>query len=84
MALFAALLAVNIAILGGLYFLLQQRQIPNQAPTVAEKSEPPAVSANVPPPLPAPAPEPVEKPKGSSSVPAPAQAPLEAAKESTW
>ncbi|MGB8965494.1 MAG: adenylate/guanylate cyclase domain-containing protein, partial [Candidatus Cybelea sp.] len=39
-ALFAALVAVNIAILGGLiYFLLQQRQVINQAPTVAEESE---------------------------------------------
>ena len=78
-ALFAPLVAINIAILGGLYFLLQQRQSPTQAPTVAEKSEPPAVGANAPPPLPARAPEPIEKPP----VPAPAQGPQEAAKEST-
>ena len=82
-ALLAVLLAVNIAILGGLYFLLQQGQIANQAPTVAERTGPPAVTANMPPPSPAPAPEPVEKPKGSSSVSAPAQAPVERPKEST-
>lgn len=76
-ALFAPLVAINIAILGGLYFLLQQRQSPTQAPTVAENSEPPAVGANAPPPLPARAPEPIEKPP----VPAPAQGPQEAAKE---
>ena len=78
-ALLAALVAINIAILGGLYFLLRQKQNPNQAPTVAEKSEPPAVGANAPPPLPARAPEPIEKPP----APAPAQGPQEAAKEST-
>ena len=78
-ALLAALVAINIAILGGLYFLLKQMQNPNQAPTVAEKSEPPAVGANAPTPLPARAPEPIEKPP----VPAPAQGPQEAAKEST-
>jgi formylglycine-generating enzyme required for sulfatase activity/class 3 adenylate cyclase len=82
-ALLAVLLAVNFAILGGLYFLLQQRQVANQAPTVAERTGPPAVTANTPPPSPAPAPEPVEKPKGSSSVSAPAQAPVERPKEST-
>jgi formylglycine-generating enzyme required for sulfatase activity/class 3 adenylate cyclase len=78
-ALLAALVAINIAILGGLYFLLKQMQNPNQVPTVAEKSEPPAVGANAPPPLPARAPEPIEKPP----APAPAQRPQEAAKEST-
>src|ERR1700729_2108300 len=82
-ALLAVLVACNIAILGGLYFLLQQRQTANQAPTVAARTGPPAVTANTPPPSPAPAPEPVEKPKGSSSVSAPAQAPVERPKEST-
>jgi formylglycine-generating enzyme required for sulfatase activity/class 3 adenylate cyclase len=77
-ALFAALIAVNIAILGGLYFLLQQRQVTNQAPTVAEKSEPPSLRTNGPPLSPAPAPEFVEKPPAA----APVQAPQEAAKES--
>ena len=51
-ALLAVLLAVNFAILGGLYFLLQQRQVANQAPTVAERTGPPAVTANTPPPSP--------------------------------
>ena len=51
-ALLAVLVACNIAILGGLYFLLQQRQTPNQAPTVAARTESPAVTANTPPPLP--------------------------------
>ena len=83
MALLAVLLAVNIAILGGLYFLLQQRQIANQASTVAERTGPPAMTANTPPPPQAPAPKPVEKPKGSSSVSAPAQAPVERPNEST-
>jgi formylglycine-generating enzyme required for sulfatase activity/class 3 adenylate cyclase len=80
--LIAALTAFNIAILGGLFFLLQQKQTGNQAPTLAERPAPPAVTANPPPPLPAPPPEPAEKPNGSSPVAAPAQAPLEAAKES--
>jgi formylglycine-generating enzyme required for sulfatase activity/class 3 adenylate cyclase len=70
-----------IAILGGWYLLLLQKQIANQAPTGTPGS--PTVSANTPQPLPAPAPEPVEKPNGSSSVPAPAQVPLESAKESS-
>src|SRR5580692_5280401 len=78
-ALLAVLVACNIAILGGLYFLLQQRQIANQAPTPAERAAPPAVTANTP--LPAPTPAPVEKPNASSPVAVPAQAPLEAAKE---
>ena len=84
-ALLAVLVACNIAILGGLYFLLQQRQTPNQAPTVAARTESPAVTANTPPPLPTPAPaqEPEEKPKGGSPASAPAQAPQESAKEST-
>jgi len=73
-----------IAILGGLYFLLQQKQIANQAPTLAERPGSPAVGAGTPQPLPA-APEPVEKPKGSTSE-ATATAPIaspESAKEST-
>ena len=79
MTLLAVLVAINIAILGGLYFLLQQRQIANQAPTPAERAAPPAVTANTP--LPAPMPQPVEKPNASSPVAVPARAPLEAAKE---
>jgi class 3 adenylate cyclase len=82
-ALLAVLVAVNIAILGGLYFLLQQKQIANRAPTLAGRPGSPAVSANTPQPLPAPAPEPVEKPNGSPSVTAPAQVPLESPKESS-
>src|SRR4029077_10352964 len=38
-ALVAVLVACNIAILGGLYFLLQQRQPTSQAPTVAARTE---------------------------------------------
>jgi formylglycine-generating enzyme required for sulfatase activity/class 3 adenylate cyclase len=80
-----ALLAVSIvsviAILGGWYLLLLQKQIANQAPTLAGTPRSPAVSANTPQPLPAPAPVPVEKPKESSSVSAPAQVPLEMPKE---
>ena len=77
--LFSVLIAVNIAILGGLiYLVLQQRQIANQAPTVAGKPGPPAVSANTP--LPSPAPAPEEKPSVSAPATAPAQAPQEGAK----
>jgi formylglycine-generating enzyme required for sulfatase activity len=79
-ALLAVLLAGNIAILGGLYFWLQQRQIANQAPTLAEKTGPPGVTANAPPPSPAPAPAGAEQPNGNASVSAPAQAPQESAK----
>jgi len=74
-----------IAILGGLYFLLQQKQIANQAPTLAGRPGSPAVGAGTPQPLPAAVPEPVEKPKGSTSE-ATATAPIaspESAKEST-
>jgi class 3 adenylate cyclase len=81
-ALLAILIACNIAILGGLLFLLQHRQTPNQAPTLAERAAP-AVTANPPQPLPAPAPEPVGKPNGSSSVSAPAEALAEKPKETT-
>jgi formylglycine-generating enzyme required for sulfatase activity len=79
--LIAALVACNIAILGGLFFLLQQKQTGNQAPTLAERAASPAVTANTPQPPPAPPPGLVEKPNGSAPVAAPAQAPLEAAKE---
>jgi formylglycine-generating enzyme required for sulfatase activity/class 3 adenylate cyclase len=79
LTLLAVLVAINIAILGGLYFLLQQRQIANQAPTPAERAAPPAVTANTP--TPAPVPQPVEKPNASSPVAVPAQGPLEAAKD---
>src|SRR5271163_410920 len=61
-ALFGVLIAINIAILGGLYFLLRQGQIANRAPTLAETPGSPAVSANAPQPLPATAPAPVGKP----------------------
>ena len=74
-ALLAVLIVSVIAILGGWYLLLLQKQIANQAPTLAGTPGSPAVSANTPQPLPAPAPVPVEKPKGSSSVSAPAQVP---------
>ena len=82
-ALLVVLVACNIAIFGGLYFLLQQRQTANQAPTVAARTESPAVTANTPPPLPTPAPaqEPEEKPKEGSPASAPAQAPQESAKD---
>ena len=83
LALVAVLIAGNIAVLGGLYLLLQQKQITNQAPTPVGTSQPLAVSANTPEPLPATASAPEEKPKGSSSASAPAQAPLEWPKESS-
>ncbi len=79
----AVFLIGAIAILGGWYLFLLQKQIANQTPTLSGTPGPPAVSANTPQPLPAPAPEPVEKPNGSSSVSAPAQVPLEGTKESS-
>ena len=85
-AVLAFLILSNIiAILGGLYFLLQQKQIANQAPTLAGRPGSPAVGTSTPQPLPAAVPEPVEKPKGSTSE-ATATAPIaspESAKEST-
>ena len=72
-ALLSVLILGVIAIVGGWYVLLLQRQIANQAPPLAGTPGSPAVSANTPQPLPAPAPAPVEKPKESSSVSAPAQ-----------
>lgn len=74
-----------IAILGGLYFLLPQMQIANQAPTLAGRPGSPAVDTGTPQPLPAAVPEPVEKPKGTTTE-ATATAPIaspESAKEST-
>src|SRR5271165_4960499 len=64
-ALLVVLLVSVIAILGGWYLLLLQKQIANKAPTLAGTPGSPAVSANAPQPLPAPAPVPVEKPQGS-------------------
>jgi formylglycine-generating enzyme required for sulfatase activity/class 3 adenylate cyclase len=82
-ALLAVLIMSVIAILGGWYLLLLQKQIANQAPTLAGTPGSPPVSANTPQSLPAPAPVPVDKPKEGSSVSAPAQVPLEKPKESS-
>src|SRR6478752_7066291 len=78
-ALFAVLIASVIAILGGWYLLLLQRQIANQAPTLAGSSQTPGApgeAAKNPQPVP-PAQVPLERPKESSS-PTPAIAPIEA------
>ena len=76
LALISFLTLCVVAVLGGWYILLLQKQIANQAPTLAEKPGSPAVTANAPRPLPAPAPTTVvEKPAESSSAPAPAPAP---------
>jgi class 3 adenylate cyclase len=82
-ALLVVLLVSVIAILGGWYLLLLQKQIANKAPTLAGTLGSPAVSPSTPQPLPTPAPMPVEKPKGSSSISAPAEVPLERPKESS-
>ena len=82
-ALLAVLLVSVIAILGGWYLLLLQKQIANQGPTLAGTPGSPAASSSAPQPLPTPAPMPVEKPKGSPSVSATAQVPLEKPKESS-
>jgi len=82
-ALLAVLLVSVIAILGGWYLLLLQKQIANQGPTLAGTPRSPAASSSAPQPLPTPAPMPVEKPKGSPSVSATAQVPLEKPKESS-
>jgi len=82
-ALLAVLIIGVIAILGGWYLLLLQRQIANQAPTLAGTQQTPGtpgVTANTPQPLPAPAPG--GTPKEGLSTPAPAKAPVEAPKES--
>ena len=74
-ALLAVFIVSVIAILGGWYLLLLQRQIANQAPTLAGTSQRPASpgeTAKNPQPVPAPAPVPVETPNEGSSVPAPA------------
>ena len=76
-ALIAFLIAIDIAILGGLYLLLRQKQFLSEAPILAGTPGSPTVSANTPQPLPAPAPAPVEKPERSASEAAPAQAPAE-------
>src|SRR5580704_5377026 len=79
-ALLAVLIVSVIAILGGWYLLLLQRQIANQAPTLAGTSQTPGTpgeAAKNPQPVPAPAQVPLERPKDSSS-PTPATAPIEA------
>jgi formylglycine-generating enzyme required for sulfatase activity len=78
-ALLAVLIVSVIAILGGWYLLLLQKQIANQAPKLAGTPGSPAVSSDSPQPLPVP----VEKPKESSSAPAPAQVPLGAKENSS-
>jgi formylglycine-generating enzyme required for sulfatase activity/class 3 adenylate cyclase len=72
-ALLAVLIIGVIAILGGWYLLLLQKQITNQRPTLAGTSRSPPVIANAPQPLPAPAPVPEETPKESPSPLAPAK-----------
>src|SRR5262249_25070598 len=81
-ALLAVLIVSVIAILGGWYLLLLQKQIANQAPTLGTP-RPPAVTGNTPQPLPAPAPVPEEAPKESPSAPAPAKVPAETPNESS-
>jgi class 3 adenylate cyclase len=76
----AVLIIGVIAILGGWYLLLLQKQLANQAPTFAGSSQTPGVpgeTAKNPQPLPAPAQGPLERPKESSS-PTPAIAPIAA------
>jgi hypothetical protein len=82
-ALLSVLILGVIASLGGWYLWIRQKQIANQAPTLAGTPESAAVTANTPKPLPAAAPAPAEKPKGSPSAPAPAQVLLERPKESS-
>ena len=82
--LLAVLVIGVIAILGGWYLLLLQKQIANQAPTIAGTQQTPGTpgaTANTSQPLPAPAPG--GTPKESLSTPAPAKAPVEAPKESS-
>ena len=67
-AMLAALVVCVIAVLGGGYLLLLQKQIANQAPTLAERQQTDRSStANPPTTVPAPARPPVEAPKESSS-----------------
>jgi formylglycine-generating enzyme required for sulfatase activity/class 3 adenylate cyclase len=73
--LLAVLVIGVIAILGGCYFLILQKQIANQGPTLAGTSRSPAVTANSPQPAPkerdpAPAQMTLERPKGNSPTPA--------------
>jgi class 3 adenylate cyclase len=85
-ALLAVLIVSVIAILGGWYLLLLQKQIANQAPTLAGTSQTPRTPGEIaknPQPVPAPTPVPVETPNEGSSVPAPTQVPLERPKESS-
>jgi formylglycine-generating enzyme required for sulfatase activity/class 3 adenylate cyclase len=85
-ALLAVLIVSVITILGGWYLFLLQRQIANQAPTLAGTSQTsgtPGETAKNPQPVPAPAPVPIESPNEGSSVPAPAQVPLGRPKESS-
>jgi formylglycine-generating enzyme required for sulfatase activity/class 3 adenylate cyclase len=78
-ALLAVLIIGVIAILGGWYLLLLQKQIANQAPKLAGTSQTPGApgeTAKNPQPVPAPAQGPLEKPKESLS-PTPVNAPIE-------
>jgi formylglycine-generating enzyme required for sulfatase activity/class 3 adenylate cyclase len=80
--LLAVLVIAVLAILGGWYLLLLQKQIANQAPTLTGAQQTPGtpgVTANTPPPLPAPAGPPKEGP----STPSATKAPVEASKESS-
>jgi formylglycine-generating enzyme required for sulfatase activity/class 3 adenylate cyclase len=78
-ALLAVLIIGVIAILGGWYLLLLQKQIANQTPKLAGTSQTPGApgeTAKNPQLVPAPAQGPLEKPKESSS-PTPVKAPIE-------
>src|SRR5215470_10456478 len=77
--LLAALIVSVIALLGGWYLLLLQKQIANQAPTLAGTPQTPGTPRETAknPPVPAPAQVPLERPKESSS-PTPAIAPIAA------
>lgn len=82
LGLIAALVVIDIAILGGgLYFLLGQKWTLRQAPPAASLPASPEAGANAPQPIPA-AP-PVEEAKGSAPAPAPEQAPAEKPKETS-
>src|SRR6516225_12066025 len=81
-ALLAVLIIGVIAVLGGWYLLLLQKQIANQAPTLAGTQQGETTKNPQPVPAPAPAPAPGGTPKEGLSTPAPAKAPVEAPKES--
>ena len=70
-ALLAVLIVSVIAILGGWYLLLLQRQIANEAPTLAGTSQP----------VPAPAPAPVETPKENAPAKVPVETPKKARRQ---